>query len=290
MALRKEPHPELVEGRTAEFQADAIAPPLTPRRGAAGALRAAKASRAAPIATGLAVILVLLALWQAAVALGFVSKLVAPAPTTIIASFPTLILEEDLLQRFVQTFFEALIAASLAVAIGTPLGWWLHSKRWAGRAYESWVASFAAAPLVLLYPLFLVIFGRNAGTIVIMSFLTGLPAVVLKTKEGLDGIRRVLINVGRGFGLTQTQLFLKILLPAAIPTICNGVRLGLIFALISVVGIEFLINFGGLGELIDDLAQRWEIPMMYGAISFVVLTSMCFFYITEKLERWIRPH
>jgi NitT/TauT family transport system permease protein len=245
-------------------------------------------SRYAPTLAGLALILALLALWQAAVMLGFVSNLVAPAPTTIAASFPALIAEEELLQRFAQTFIEASIAASLAVLVGTPLGWWLHSKRWAGLAYENWVATFAAAPLVLLYPLFLVIFGRNAGTIVAMSFLTAMPAVVLKTKEGLDGIKRVFINVGRSFRLTQSQIFWKIMLPAAVPTICNGVRLGLIYALISVVGIEFLINFGGLGELIDDLAQRWEIAMEFGAIFFVVLTSICFFYITEKLERWIR--
>ena len=264
-------------------------PPSWGRDRKIGLLRALRLAPAAPFAAGVALILVLLALWQAVVAAGLISPLIAPAPLTIIASFPTLITDEGLLQRFLQTFIEALIAAGLAVLIGTPFGWWLHAQRWAGRAYENWVASFAAAPLVLLYPLFLVIFGRNAGTIVVMSFLTGLPAVVLKTKEGLDGIRPVLINVGRSYGLGPAQLFWKIMLPAAVPTICNGARLGLIFALISVVGIEFLINFGGLGELIDDLAQRWEIPMMYGAIFFVVLTSVCFFYITEKLERWIRP-
>jgi NitT/TauT family transport system permease protein len=245
-------------------------------------------SHYAPALVGLTLILALLALWQAAEMLGLVSNLVAPAPTTIIASFPALITEEGLLQRFVQTFIEAFIAASLAMVVGTPLGWWLHSKRWAGRAYESWVATFAAAPLVLIYPLFLVIFGRNAGTIIAMSFLTALPAIVLKTKEGLDGIKRVFIAVGHSFRLTQAQIFWKIMLPAAVPTICNGVRLGLIYALISVVGIEFLINYGGLGELIDDLAERWEIAMEFGAIFFVVLVSMCFFYITEKLERWVR--
>ncbi len=245
--------------------------------------------RWAPALAGLAAVVVLLALWQAAVAFGLVSNLVAPAPMTVGASFPQLIEDEGLFARFLQTFAEAFAAAGFAVLVGTPFGWWLHSKSWAGRAYESWVATFAAAPLVLLYPLFLVIFGRNAGTIVAMSFLTGLPSVVLKTKEGLDGIKGVYINVGRSFRLTQLQIFWKIMLPAAVPTICNGVRLGLIYALISVVGIEFLINFGGLGELIDDLAQRWEIPMMFGAIFFVVLASVCFFYITEKLERWIRP-
>jgi NitT/TauT family transport system permease protein len=244
--------------------------------------------RLAPALAGLGALAVLLALWQAVAALGLVNPLMVPAPSAIAASFPSLIADEGLFQRFLQTFAEALISAALAVVIGTPLGWWLHAKRWAGRAYESWVASFAAAPLVLLYPLFLVFFGRHIGTIIVMSFLTALPSVILKTKEGLDAIRRVLIDVGRSLRLTQSQLFWKIMLPASVPTLCTGIRLSLVYALISVVGIEFLINFGGLGELIDDLAQRWEIPMMYGAISFVVLASVCFFYITERLERWLR--
>jgi NitT/TauT family transport system permease protein len=245
-------------------------------------------NRALPVLTGLATIAVLLGLWQLAVALGFVSPLVAPAPSDIAASFPQLVTDEGLIQRFLQTFAEALISAGLAVIVGTAIGWWLYAKRWAGLAFESWVSSFAAAPLVLLYPLFLVFFGRHIGTIIMMSFLTALPSIVLKTKEGLDAIRVVLINVGRSFGLTPTQLFWKIMLPAAVPTFCTGVRLGLVYALISVVGIEFLINFGGLGELIDDLAQRWEIPMMYGTISFVVLASICFFFLTERLERWLK--
>src|SRR5689334_11476325 len=241
-----------------------------------------------PALVGLATLAALLAFWPAVVMLGFVNPLVAPAPSDIAASFPTLITDEDLIRRFLRTFAEALISAGLAVIVGTAIGWWLHAKRWAGLAFESWVASFAAAPLVLLYPLFLVFLGRNIGTIIVMSFLTALPSIVLKTKEGLDAIRRVLIDVGRSFRLTPAQLFWKIMLPAAVPTLCTGIRLGLVYALISVVGIEFLINFGGLGELIDDLAQRWEIPMMYGAISFVVLTSICFFYLTERLERWLR--
>lgn len=241
-----------------------------------------------PALVGVTTLAVLLVIWQGLVMLGFVSPLVAPAPSDIAASFPALITDEGLIQRFLQTFAEALVSAALAVIVGTAIGWWLYAKRWAGRAFESWVASFAAAPLVLLYPLFLVFFGRNVGTIIVMSFLTALPSIVLKTKEGLDAIRRVLIDVGRSFRLSPAQLFWKIMLPAAVPTLCTGIRLGLVYALISVVGIEFLINFGGLGELIDDLAQRWEIPMMYGAISFVVLTSICFFYLTERLERWLR--
>src|SRR5262249_13682770 len=125
-------------------------------------------SKLAPQLTGLAIIAALLVFWEAAVAFGFVSPLVGPAPSAIAPSFPSLVTDEDLFQRFLQTFAEALASAGLAVIVGTAIGWWLHVKRWAGLAYESWVASFAAAPLVLLYPLFLVFFGRHVGTIIVM--------------------------------------------------------------------------------------------------------------------------
>ena len=66
-------------------------------------------------------------------------------------------------------------------------------------------------------------------------------------------------------------------------------RLGLIFAMINIVGVEFLINFGGLGQLINELAERYDLPGTYGAIVFVVLTSVAFFDVTLRIERWLRP-
>jgi ABC-type nitrate/sulfonate/bicarbonate transport system permease component len=134
-----------------------------------------------------------------------------------------------------------------------------------------------------------VIFGRSAWTIIMMGFVAGLPPVILKTIEGLATTRRVLVNVGRSFNLSPVQSFTKILLPAALPTIFVGIRLGLIFALINVVGVEYIINFGGLGQLVNDLAERYDLPGTYAAIFFVILVSVVFFIVTEKTERWLRP-
>ena len=121
-----------------------------------------------------------------------------------------------------------------------------------------------------------------------MGFVAGLPAVILKTIEGLAGTRRVLVDVGRSFKLTASQQFWKILLPAALPTVFVGLKLGLIFAMINIVGVEFLINFGGLGQLINELAERYDLPGTYAAICFVVLVSIAFFDVTERLERSLR--
>ena len=99
----------------------------------------------------------------------------------------------------------------------------------------------------------------------------------------------MLIDVGRSFKLTRAQQFRKILLPAALPTVFVGMRLGLIFAMINIVGVEFLINFGGLGQLINELAERYDLPGTYAAILFVVLATSLFFDVTERIERWLRP-
>ena len=65
------------------------------------------------------------------------------------------------------------------------------------------------------------------------------------------------------------------------------IRVGLIFALINVVGVEFLINFGGLGQLINELAERYDLAGTYAAIGFVILISVVFFVTTERAERWL---
>jgi NitT/TauT family transport system permease protein len=157
------------------------------------------------------------------------------------------------------------------------------------QATETWVAALAAAPVVLAYPLFMVIFGRNSLTIIMIGFVAALPPVILKTIEGIAGTRKVLINVGKSFNLTPSQQFWKIQFPAALPVIFTGVRLGLIFGLINVVGVEFLINYGGLGQLIEDLAERYDLPATYAAICFVILVSVLFYMTLEKVERWLRP-
>ena len=79
-----------------------------------------------------------------------------------------------------------------------------------------------------------------------------------------------------------------ILFPAALPQVFVGLRLGLVFCLINVVGVEFLINLGGLGQLINDLAERYDLPGTYAAISFVVLVSVLFFMVLDGCERWLQ--
>lgn len=245
--------------------------------------------RYGPPVVGLAALAATIVAVELLIRLGAINRFVVPLPSEIALSFKRVIVEEEIPRRFLLTAGECLAAGVLVTVVGVGIGALLHRVQLLRLATETWVAALASAPTVLMYPLFMVIFGRNALTIIMMGFAAGLAPVILKTVEGLTGARRVLINVGRSFNLTERQLFWKILFPAALPTIFVGIRLGLIFALINVVGVEFLINFGGLGQLINDLAERYDLPATYAAICFVILVSVLFFMSMEKAERWLRP-
>src|SRR3954464_12715058 len=250
---------------------------------------APNAKRWVPVVVGISIFVAAIGLIELLIRVGVINRFIVPLPSGTAMRFERVILEEGIPERFLLTLTESFWAALLLTVFGVGIGVALHRVRILRLATETWVAAFASAPTVLMYPLFLVIFGRSARTIIMMGFVAGLAPVILKTIEGLAGTRRVLVNVGRSFKLSEVQLFWKIYFPAAMPTIFVGLRLGMIFALINIVGVEFLINFGGLGQLFNDLAERYDLPGTYAAICFVILVSVVFFFLTDRLERWLRP-
>jgi ABC-type nitrate/sulfonate/bicarbonate transport system permease component len=246
-------------------------------------------SRAAPVAAGMLSVVAVFAALEGALRLGLVNRFIVPLPSEVLASFGRIVAEEEVLERTRETAYEVFVAGLFTILIGVPIGAALYRWRPLRNAMEDWIAAVAAAPLVLAFPLFLVMFGRSPTTVIVMSVITGLAPMILKTTEGFAGTRRVLLNVGKSLKMTDAQMFWKILFPSALPLIFTGVRLSWTFVLISVVGVEFLINLGGLGQLINELAERYDLPGTYAAITFVVAVSVVFFVGLERLESWLRP-
>lgn len=245
--------------------------------------------RYGPEIAGLASLVVAALVFELLVRIGVINRFVIPPPSDVIMAFERVVVEEDILGRTGATVFEMIVAALAAVLVGVPIGAALHHSPLWRRALEDWVGAMAAAPIVLAFPLFLVLFGRSPKTIIVMAFFHGLAPIILKTIEGLSGTRKVLINVGRSLNMTSSQLFWKILFPSALPVIFTGIRLSWTFVLITVVGVEYLINLGGLGQLINELAERYDLPGTYAAIFFVILVSVFFFVLLERVELWLRP-
>ncbi len=158
--------------------------------------------RFAPALVGFGTLVAAIGLMQALIQFGFLNKFIVPPPSDIFFAFERVIVEEQIIDRFFVTLHECVSAAALLAVFGISIGTLLYKVNILRQATETWVAAAASAPTVLMYPLFMVIFGRSATTIIMMGFVAGLPAVILKTIEGLSGTKHVLMNVGRSFNLT----------------------------------------------------------------------------------------
>lgn len=241
-----------------------------------------------PATGGVLTLLALGVMLEGAIRQGLINRYAMPLPSSIISAYGGLFTNENILGRLATTATLAVTSFFLIGIIGIAMGVLLARRVALGRAMEPLVAAFAAAPLVLTFPVFLVFFGRTSQALIVFATVGGLAPVILKTMEGLANVRPVLKKVGSAFQLSPRQIFFKIELPAALPTIFTGVRLGCVFGLIHVVAMEFLLNFGGLGGLVAELAERYNPAATYASVSFVILISIVTFVALERIERCLR--
>lgn len=245
--------------------------------------------RVATTLAGLAGVAIVAAALEGMIRGGWLSALIIAPPSSLGAAFAKLWGEGFVLEPFALTMAQALAATLAAAIVGIPWGFWLWRRPALGNAYEPWIGAAFAAPTILLFPLFLVLFGRGYATTIFVGFLAAVIPVVLKTREAFLGVPKVLLEVGRSFRLSGWALVRRIAFPAAVPGIFTGLRLGLIYALVNVIGMEFLIDFGGLGRIVSEMYFRYEIAAMYAAILLIVAVSWTFLAALARIETWLRP-
>ena len=242
-----------------------------------------------PVLVGLIGFFVCAVLLELAVDYGYVMHLVVPRPSDTILAFPEVQEDMDLIGNFFVTLAMTAAATALALLIGIPFGYFLYRNTRYGIAYEGWLAAAFAAPTVLLYPLFLVIFGRSHATLIAMGFIPGAIPIIIQTRQGLLGVSQTLQNVGRSFNVSERDMFWKILLPSAVPTIFTGIRIGVMYTLVNIVAIEYLIDFGGLGRIVSEMYFRFDTPGTYASIIAVIVVSVLFYWGFGRVEKWLRP-
>src|SRR3569833_2326847 len=217
---------------------------------------------------------------------GLVSRAIVAEPSATGLGIVDLQAKVDILGALRSTLTSTLTAVGLEILVAVPLGHLMYKRRAVGIAYTSWLASLSAAPIFLLYPLFLVVFGRNQVTLIVMGFLPGVIPLILHVQEGFLGVKQTFINVGHSYALSKTAIVWRIMVPAAAPTIATGVRLALMYTLINIVAGEYLVDVGGLGRIVADRYFRFDIPGTYSAIVAVAAVSVLLNWMIGRGEQW----
>lgn len=241
-----------------------------------------------PALVGLLILVILFGFLELAVRNDLISRVIIALPSDVVARFGEPEMRDELLSGFMLTLGITAFALLLELLVALPFGVFLYMRRDFGMAYAGWLMGIFAAPTFLLYPLFMVLFGRNMTTLIVMGFLSGVIPIIIQVEQGLLAVSKTFINVGNSFSASRWQIVTKIMIPAAAPSIFTGFRLALIYTLINIVAIEYLVDVGGLGRIVADKYGRFDIVGTYTAIMAVMLVSALLNWSISAAERRIR--
>jgi NitT/TauT family transport system permease protein len=176
----------------------------------------------------------------------------------------------------------------LALVIGIPLGILMARVKPAGQLLGMWVNIFVSAPISALVPILMAVVGIGETTVVVTVFLFAVFVITLDTQVGITHADRSLVEMGRSFGATRSQLYSKILLWSALPEILAGVRLGAIRGVKGVVIGQLLVAIIGVGELFEVYSNNflmeefWALVLMVFLFAFIVSEAIA--YLERRVE------
>jgi ABC-type nitrate/sulfonate/bicarbonate transport system permease component len=223
-----------------------------------------------------AFVLFLFALLEIAVRRQWISPLFVASPSAILETLGSMLVEGSLLKISGTTLFMLVVTFLIGSVVGIPLGYFFWRHPIFGLACENLLGSLFASPLILLYPIFLVIFGRNLTAIIAQAFLVGSIPIILGTQAGFRNVSRTFIDVGLTLQLTRWQILRHILIPAAAPAIFTGLRVGFIYMLLSIVAMEFVVSLGGIGRLVSDAYYRLNTEELYVGVTVIIVFAVGF--------------
>jgi NitT/TauT family transport system permease protein len=233
---------------------------------------------------------VLLAIWEALSRTGAIDRRFWPEPTSLIGTFWELLREDDLLGDIWISTVRILGGFALGAIPGVILGLAM-GLFWPVRVFfMPLAAAIYAVPKIAVLPLVIIAFGTDEASKLAIVALSIFFLVVLNTMAGVLQIDRSFRDVARNLGATPFQTFLTVALPGALPSIFTGLRLALGFALIVIVGAEFLSpRNGGIGDLIWQSWQIYAIEKMFVGLIVTGIMGWALTLALDLVERLALP-
>jgi ABC-type nitrate/sulfonate/bicarbonate transport system permease component len=185
-----------------------------------------------------------------------------------------------------KTLVTGFLAASV---IGIALGLVIGRYRAVDAASDWLVNAFYATPLIAVIPLVVLWLGLgDSAKLFVVTMLAVFP-VLINTAAGVRNVPRSLIDVGAAFAANERQIFAKIILPAVVPFVMTGLRLGIGRAIIGMVAAEFFTAISGLGGLIVKYGNQYDTASMFVPILILMFMGVALTAVVRKLEDLFAP-
>jgi len=243
----------------------------------------AAVSRVAPI-------LILCAAWELVTRAGIIGTQILPPFSVVCAAAADLLRSGTLLHHLFVSLYRALGGLVLSIVIGVSLGVAMARNRHVENFFDPLVSLVYPLPKTALVPLTMVWLGITDRAAILVVFLAALLPVVVNTYHGVRHVDRVLLWSARSLGTPERGLFRRVVIPAAMPYIFNGVRIALPISFIVVISVELVASKVGIGNLINGYGGLGVYDYMFATILLFVavafVTDRCAVRIGTRVLRW----
>jgi NitT/TauT family transport system permease protein len=233
---------------------------------------------------GLIGTLAFLVVWEAAARLDLINPVVVSNPSRIAEAFAAQLKSGEVFADLRVSLIEFAVGFSLSLAVGIGLGIAMGLSRLTEYAIDPFVWFLYSSPLIAFYPLIVVWLGFGFTTVVAVTFLLSFVSVVVNTVAGVQSVDPQLVRAVRAFGGQRLDVIRKVILPAAVPMIIAGMRIGLGRALHGVVLGEMFSSNAGLGYRITFYAAHLRTADVFVPLVILVVIGLAINQLGNMLE------
>lgn len=235
----------------------------------------------------------MLLLWQVAYTNAGTNKLVVSNPVLVWEAFVRWQEKGTFWPDLWSTISAALIALVASAVVGVAVGIGLALAPSVEAVVSPFLDAINAMPRIALAPVFVIYFGIGSTSKIVLAFTLVVFIITINTRAGVRSADAELLRLSVVMGATKWQRFSKVLLPVAVPSIFAGLRLGLIYSLLGVVGAELIASKSVLGQQISASSNAFDLATVYAALIVLAIIAAAFNAIAGRIEksilRWQPP-
>ncbi len=247
----------------------------------------ARGGRAARWIPPIALILALLATWEAYCRASGVSPFVLPSPTRVLEQLWAF--RSDALRHAIPTVAEALTGLALSIALSIGMAAALDRFATLGRAVQPLLVASQTIPVVAVAPLLVLWFGFGLGPKVLIVVLVTFFPITVALLDGFASVESDAADLMRSLGASRRAAFSKLRWPAALPSLFTGLRIAATYAVIGAVFGEYVGAYEGLGIWMQLSQNAFRTDLVFAAIVLTAVVSVGLFAAVRVGERAIIP-
>lgn len=217
------------------------------------------------------------------------NALILVPPSNVLTELVRMIRSGEFQRHILTSFLEFSLGFGGAILVGVGMGLLLAVSDRARDYIDPWMSALFATPIVAVAPIFIMWFGVGLVSKIPVIFLVAFFPIVINTTVGVLSTDRSLLDVGRSFGCKPHQLYVKVILPCALPFILAGLRVGVARALVGIVVAEMFGSRAGLGYLIFVTGQSFDTAGIFVGVVTLAVAGVVFVELVKAVERRVQP-